>query len=164
MVEQGGGGNPSNPLPKFSGPWTIQEPGQAPESILWSRTDSRLYVVRLGGQQNKNLMLLQVGSTHTIAAARYTSNHRQGTPVCLVCNAYSGKITEAADAVFRALSEYIATRKLIWPLWQGLATADGRERPRGIAASLRILASGLYESTTLYVPILFGKEGPPPPS
>jgi hypothetical protein len=163
---QGGGGEPANPLPKSSGPWEIHPVGGSSESILWTRTDARVYYVRPGGGQMQNLMALIIGgqTTHSMAAARYTSNHRQGTPICLVCNLYSGRVTEAADSIFRALSEYIATKALFWPLWQGMSSLDGRARPRGNAGGLRLLDPALYEGTTLYVPAMFGVEKEPPPS
>jgi hypothetical protein len=164
---QGGGEVPSNPLPKESGPWVVTAENGRSESILWSRADARTYTVRLGGQENQNLMLIGVGGgevSHSMAAARYTSNHRQGTPVCLVCNLYSGYVTDACDHLFRALSEYAVIGRLTWPLWAGLATMDGSARPRGNAGGLRLLDSELYDGTALYVPAMFGVEGSPPPS
>jgi hypothetical protein len=119
--------------------------------VTWSRTADRIYYVR--------------DDLHswTMAAALYQSDYRGAPLLALVSNAYSGEVVRAADSLLHAASVYVVTGKASWPLWRGMVSMDGSERPRGVAAGLRLLSDDHYADTVIVVPAMFSKGGGGPP-
>lgn len=141
----------TNPLPPAAGPFTVVLPAGPPVLVTWTRIDARTYPVRSRAGQY-------------MGAAIYEPDYRhpKGSEPCLICNCASGRVPEAVRSLLNAASLALVAERLTWPLWRGLLTMDGAERPRGAAGLLRLLAADLFPTTDLYVPAYFGRGGPPP--
>ena len=148
----GSGGGGRYLLPATSGPWPVPRPGGGEEAVTWTLADRRTYSTR--------------SPSGTMEIALYEPDHRPppGEPdarLCLVVSADSGRVAEGAHRLLRAGAIRLVTARLAWPLWRGLWPLTGAERPRGVAAHLRVLAPDLFATADLYVPALWGKGGKP---
>ncbi len=135
---------PPSPFPAQAGPWPIPRPTLPALAVQWTRSDARTYAAGDGDPPIN------------MAAALYTSSIRGAPSFCLFGNLSCGRVTEATEALLYALSVYLVSTRVIWPLWSGLLAEDGLARGRGVAGGLHMYSPRLFEKLDLYTPPMFG--------